>query len=114
MLKRAVGEKVACDLFDGELIEGHVLAECFDDQVAVWPDRAIVVDVNAVRVGVTGGVEPMASKVLGVSLGFEKLFGSGLDRSGEIIGGEFLELFDFLRRGRKSGDVEGEASNETV
>ena len=58
------GQQVAGELLDGELVERQVAVEGVDDPVAVGPDLAVVVEVDAVRVGVAGGVEPVAAAVL--------------------------------------------------
>ena len=60
----AVGQQVAGQLFDGELVERHVAVEGVDHPVAIRPDLAVVVEVDAVGVGVAGGVEPVAAAVL--------------------------------------------------
>ncbi len=49
-------QQVAGELLDGELVEGHVGIEGVDHPVAVRPDRAVVVEVEAVGVGIAGGI----------------------------------------------------------
>ena len=58
------GQQVAGQLLDRELVERHVAVEGVDDPVAIGPDLAVVVEVDAVRVGIAGGVEPVAAAVL--------------------------------------------------
>ncbi len=58
LILRGPGQEVAGDLFDGEAVEGHVGVEGLDDPVAVGPEVTEVVALEAVRVGVAGGVEP--------------------------------------------------------
>ena len=64
LIERAVRQQVAGQLLDRELVERLVLVEGVDDPVAVGPDLAVVVEVDAVRVGVAGGVEPVAAAML--------------------------------------------------
>ena len=62
-----VGQQVAGQLLDDELVEGLVGVEGVDDPVAVGPDLAVVVEVQAVGVAVAGGVEPEPRHVLAVA-----------------------------------------------
>ena len=62
----AVGEDVAGELLDGELVEGFVGVERIDDPVAVGPDRTRAVLLEAVGVRIARGVEPPASPLLAV------------------------------------------------
>ena len=50
------GQQVAGHLLDRKPVERHVLFERVDHPIAVGPDRAVVVDVDAVGVGVAHGV----------------------------------------------------------
>ena len=72
LVEGGVGEEVAGELFDGELVEGLVAVEGVDDPVAVGPHFAEVVEVEAVGIGVAGGVEPVAGAVLAPGGGFEE------------------------------------------
>ncbi len=54
-----VGEEIAGELFDGELVVGQVAIEGGDDPVAVGPHLAFVIEMKAVGIGVTGDIEPM-------------------------------------------------------
>ena len=53
-----VGEQVAGNLLDRELIERQVAVEGVDDPVAIRPDRATTVFLVAVGVGIARLVEP--------------------------------------------------------
>ena len=64
LVERAVGQQIAGQLLDRELVERHVAVEGVDDPVAIGPDLAVVVEVDAVRVGVAGDVEPVAAAML--------------------------------------------------
>ena len=64
LIKRGIGHEIAAELLDGELIPRHVLLKRIDDPIAIRPDRAVVIDVNAVSIGVACCVEPLTAKVL--------------------------------------------------
>ena len=68
LLGRGVGpvvaDQVPRQLQDRELIERHVAVESVDHPLPVGPHFAVVVEVDAVRVGVAGVVEPVAAAVL--------------------------------------------------
>ena len=61
-----VGEQVAGEVLERKLVEGLIAVERLHDPVAVRPHLAIGVEVQAVRVGVAGGVEPVAGAVFAV------------------------------------------------
>ena len=62
----AFGQQVAGDLLDDELVVGQVAVERVDDPVAIEPDAARLVLLEAVGVGVAGGVEPVPAPALAV------------------------------------------------
>ena len=62
----ALGQQVAGELLDGELVERHVGVERLDHPVAVRPDRPRAVLLVAVGVGVAGQVEPAPGPALAV------------------------------------------------
>ena len=64
LLLGAVWQKVAGEVFDCELVEVHVLVEGVDHPVAIGPHLAIVVHMDAVRVGVACVIQPVAAAVL--------------------------------------------------
>ena len=64
LIEGAVWKQVAGELFDRELIERSIGVEGVDDPLAIGPDFAEVVEVDAVSIGVARGVKPIASAVL--------------------------------------------------
>ena len=50
-------------MLDREPIKRLIAVEGSDDPIAVCPDFPVVVDVNAVRVGITSGIQPIAATV---------------------------------------------------
>ena len=73
MVERAVGQQIAGKLFDRELVERQVPIERLDHPLAIGPDLAEIIEVNAVRVGVAGDVEPVAAPVLAPLRRFQKM-----------------------------------------
>ena len=67
LVEGGVGQEVAGKLLDDELIEWLVGVECLDHPVAIGPDLAIVVQVQAVGVAIAGGVKPEPGHVLAVT-----------------------------------------------
>ena len=59
-------EQISGELFAGELVEGFVLVERPDDPIAPRPDAAGAVLLEAVGIGVAGGVQPPARPLLAV------------------------------------------------
>ena len=63
LIECRVRQQVASDLFDRKIVERLVVVESPDHPVAVGIHLAIVVDVDAVGVSVTGGIKPIAGRV---------------------------------------------------
>ena len=59
-----VGEQIASQLFDGELIEWHVCIEGINNPIAIRPCLPFVVQVQPMRIAITGNVEPMLGHLL--------------------------------------------------
>ncbi len=67
-----IRKKIAGQLLGHELRPRFVFVEGRDDPVAVGPDLAVVVEVEAVGVAVAGGIEPVARHVFAVARGGEE------------------------------------------
>ena len=108
LLGGGIGEEVAGDLIGGELVEGEVVVEGGDDPVAVGPHFAIVVEVHAVGVGITSGVQPVAGAMFtegGALEEFVDELGVGRVGQGSVWG--FGEVTgEDVWRGRETGQVE--------
>ena len=70
---RRVGKQVAGQLLDGELIERQVAVESVNDPITPGPHLAQAVNVIAMRIGVTGQVEPLHRHALAVVRGLQQL-----------------------------------------
>ena len=111
LLAGHVRQEVAGELPGGELIEGQVVVEGLHDPVAVGPHAALVVEVQAVGIGVAGGVEPAAGHVFAVADGTEQALHDAFIGA---RGGVLEEGVDLGRRGRQAREVEGHATDEAL
>ena len=108
-----LGQEVAGDLFDEELIVGLIPIQGVNDPVAPGPLFAREIFFEAVAVGVAGGVEPDAGPFLAVALACEELSDEGFDGWRETFhGGGGGEGSDVGGRGWEAGEVEEEAAAE--
>ncbi len=103
------GEQVAGELLDGEPVERHVLVEHADHPVAVGPHLAVVVEVVAVRVGITRGVEPVAGAMFAPAGRFKQAVDKPRVRVRCLIGHERL---DHLRRRGQAGQIKAEPPDQ--
>jgi hypothetical protein len=106
---RGLGEQVAGKLLDREPVEGQVAVEGVDHPVAVGPDLAEVVDVNAVRIGVAGRVEPLKDHALPVARRGEQTVHQAFVSGGCAVVDESV---DFSRRRRQAVQIEGEPADQ--
>ena len=103
------GQQVPGDLLHGEPVEGQVAIEGPDDPIAVGPHLAVVVEVQAVRVGVAGGIEPIAGAVLTPLGRVHEAIDPALVGVGARVADE---LFHPFGPRRQTGEVEGGAPRE--
>ena len=107
------GQQVAGQLLDRELVERLVVVEGVDHPVAVGPDLAVVVDVDAVRVGVAGGVEPVAAAMLAPVRRSQQLIDVLLVSASGDLGSRRREPGPPRRPGRRqAGQVEADAAGQ--
>ena len=102
LVHRRVRQQVTRDLLERELVEGQVAVERVDHPVAVGPHLAVVVDVDAMGVGIARGVQPVASAVLAVALGGEQ------DVKVALVGARLVVVHEGvhdLRARGQAGDV---------
>ena len=105
-----LGEEVAGELVDGELVEGLIAVEGGDDPVAPGPDFAGLVGGVAGGVGVAGEVHPLGGPVFAVG-GLGEVV---VDDGGVVGCDEGEEAVDFFGSRGEAGEVEGEAAEEGV
>ena len=105
LLERGVGQQVAGELLDGELIERFVVVKRPDHPVAPRVHLAVAVHLVSVGVGVARGVEPVGGHAFAVMGGRKKRRELGV-QSGQT------ESSDGLWGWRQSGEVEAHAAEE--
>ena len=105
----AVLDQVAGELQDRERIEGEVAVEGVDHPLPVGPHLAIVVEVDPVRVGVAGVVEPVTAAVLAPFLSCQQRVDESLVGVCRGIGHEGFHDRGF---GRQAGEIEGHAAGQ--
>ena len=67
LCRRSIGEHVASQLLDDKLIERQIIVGGADDPIAVLPHYAGSIVAVTIAIGITGGVQPMASPAFSVS-----------------------------------------------
>lgn len=109
LLVGGVGEKVAGDLPDGEVVVGKVAVDGIDDPVAPGPHAAFGVALEAVGVGVAGGIEPWPGKAFAKGGIGEEGIDEFFPRVGRGVG---EESFDLIGGWREASEIEGKAADE--
>ena len=103
------GEQVAGKLLDRELIESLVLVEGVDDPLAILPQRAFVVEMQAVRVAIPHQVEPITRHVFAESFRLEQPIDHAFVRTRLVV---VQERIDLGRRRRQAGQIERRAADQ--
>ena len=104
-----IGEEVTGELPDGELVEGEVIIQSFDDPVAPDPLPGISILLEAVAVGVASGIEPWECHAFAVVGAGEEAVDEFFPCVGAVV---IDEVVDFGGCGRESDEVDGEAFDE--
>ena len=68
LILRCIGQHISCELFDSELVVGHILIESSDYPVAIGPNITGTIFLITITVGVACEVEPFSSPFLAVML----------------------------------------------
>src|SRR5262249_4681862 len=109
LLQSWVWQQVAGELFDRELVERHVGVQGADYPIA--PDILVIVPIllEAIAVGIAGGVEPRKRHALAVP-------GTALEARDDLFVGVGRSVGEkviyFARAGRQAGQIEKETANE--
>ena len=104
-----IGEEIARNLFDCELVEGQVGVERADDPVAPGPDGAAAVLFITIGVRITGQIEPLPSPSLAIMRrGQQAVHGMFIGLRGRVgeRGGQFCS------GGGEAGQVEADAPEQ--
>ena len=97
-----IGEHVAGDLFDRELVVRQIAVEGVDHPVAILPDGPRLILGIAVRVGVASQIEPHRRPAFAVGTGREHLVPEPLVRVRRLVGDEGVDVGDGLAAARSS------------
>ena len=108
---RGAGQQVAGELPDAELVVGQVRVEGLHDPIAVGPDGAGTVLLEAVGVGVAGEVEPATGPAFTVAGRGEQAVDEFLVSVGGLVVDEGIGFFG---RRRHAGEIERHAAHEGV
>ena len=92
LLQRGVGEQIAGQLFDGELVEGEVAVVGVDNPITPRPHVAVGVVLVTVGVGIAGGIEPIARHMFAVARRGEEAVDGFLECLGRFVGEEGVEF----------------------
>ncbi len=107
-----IGQHVAGNLLDDELVVGQVAVEGVDHPVAIEPDLPRLVFLKAVGVGIAGGIEPEARPALSIMRRGEQALNEAFI-SRLRLGGRFLqEPINLFNRRRQPDQVEREAADQ--
>ena len=109
LFHRGIRKQIPGELLDGETVEGEIAVESLDHPVAVGPHLAVVVDVNAVRVGVARCVEPVAGAMFTVARRGEQAVDQLFIGVAGLVAEEGLDVGS---RGWQSGQIERKAADE--
>ena len=96
-------------MLDDELGVRLVLVDGFDHPIAIEPDGALFIFLEAVGIGIAGGVEPVAAPTFAVVGRGEEAVDLLAVGVGALVGHEGV---DFGRGGREANEVEGESPEE--
>ena len=109
LVARGAGQKIAGELFDGELIEGHVRVQRIHHPIAPRPHRTLGVALEAVSIGVAREIEPVPSPAFAVAGRGEEALDKLFIGVGRAVGDK---RSDFYGRGRQAVEVEAHAADE--
>ena len=106
---RGVGQEIARELFAGELVKAFVVVEGADDVVAIRPDVARGVGVISDGIGKPHDIEPANRHALTVLGRGHQAVDQFLVGIGRCV---LFERVDFLRFGRKAGQIKIQAAGQ--
>ena len=109
LITSGIGKKVASHLPDGELIKREILIEGLHDPVAEGPHLTLVIQMQTMRVGIPGHIQP----VLGHFFTVTGRCQISVDHSFIGTGCGIAEVFvDFLNGGWQPGDRKRDTANQ--
>ena len=110
LLDGRIGQQVAGNLLDGELVERHIAVEGVDHPVAIAPGvRPGQVFFVAVAIGVTRQIQPLPRPFFAIVRGEQQTVHKPLVRVGTRVG---EKRSYFLRSGRQASEIETHAPDQ--
>ena len=109
LVQRGIGEKVAGNLLDGELIERHVAIERVDDPVAPPPHFTDAVGLIPIGIAIARCFHPAEGHALGISRRRQQPVDDFLVRARGFV---VQERMHFDRRGRQTGQIERDTPDQ--
>ena len=106
---RRLRQQVAGQLLDGELIEGHIAVVSVDHPIAIGPDFAVGVDMDAVGVCIARGVQPVARSMFAPVRRCQQLIHQLIVSGWRTV---VDERVDDVRRGRQTSKIEADSTDE--
>ena len=107
LIHRAIGQQIAGELLDRELIERLVAIEGRDHPIAKRPNFAIIVEMNAVGIGVARGIEPIAGPMLAIAGRRQQAIDVFFIRIGRFVVQKLVELAPASAAGRSDRGTPG-------
>jgi len=105
-----MGQFVAGELVDDELVVREIIVESFDDPVSVKPGRPGLIFFKSIRVGVAGGIQPLACPAFTIVNGSEQPFDLLFIGVRAGVGKKGIQ---FLDRGGQANQVEARATEQS-
>ena len=97
LFEGCLGEQVAGDLPDGEVIVGKIAVEGLDDPVTPRPHGSFGVALKTIGIGVAGGIKPRPGKAFSKCLVVEKSVNEAFPGVGGIIVKKLRNFFERWR-----------------
>ncbi len=104
-----LGEQVSGQLFDSELVKGHIVLESTDDVGAVGTRGDRLVADHSGGVGPADQVEPSDGLMFGVLERVDPFFDEGVEG---LVGGVGFEASHVLESGRQASQIVAESADE--
>ena len=105
-------QEIAGQLFEGELVVGHVIVERGDDPVTISPDgHAEGIGTVTFGIGITGEVEPLSGPAFAISRISQETIDEFFVSVGRFV---VEEQIDFGLSGRQATEIEAEAADECI
>ena len=109
LLECWVGQQIASQLLNDELIEGQIAVECFDHPIAPAPHVPLAVLLIAVCICITRRIEPAESHPFAVTRRSEQTINHFFVSVRRLVVEKIINLW---WRGRQAGQIERQAADQ--